>query len=57
MMTDESLMPYGKYKGIKMVDVPATYLLWLFENGKCDRDVKNYITDNLDVLNKEKNND
>jgi len=26
-------MPFGKYKGVKLEDVPASYLLWLWDNG------------------------
>lgn len=32
-MTDQDLMPFGKYKGEKMEDVPASYLLWLRDQG------------------------
>lgn len=28
---DDSHMPFGKYKGVKMYDIPASYLLWLLE--------------------------
>lgn len=52
-LTDESLMPWGKYKGDKMENVPASYLLWCYESGKCSKDVKDYIKDNIDVLNSE----
>lgn len=31
-LTDDSLMPYGKHKGKPMQDVPADYLLWLYDN-------------------------
>jgi len=54
-LTDESLMPWGKYKGDKMINVPASYLVWLYENNKCDRLVKEYIKDNYDVLMNEIN--
>jgi uncharacterized protein (DUF3820 family) len=54
-LTDNSPMPWGKYKGDKMVNVPASYLLWLHENNKCGGDVKEYIIENLDVLRKELN--
>lgn len=53
-LNDESLMPWGKYKGDKMENVPAEYLLWLYENDKCSGNVKEYIIDNLNVLEKEK---
>lgn len=49
-LTDDSLMPYGKYKGTKMANVPASYLMWLYDNDKCDEPVKQYIEDNMDVL-------
>lgn len=52
-MTDESIMPFGKYKGEKMADVPADYLLWLYENNKCGGEVKAYIEDNLQVIKDE----
>lgn len=29
--TDQTVMPWGVHKGTKLKDVPASYLLWLFE--------------------------
>ena len=52
-LTDESLMPFGKYKGTKMANVPADYLVWLLNNGCNVGLVADYIRDNLDVLNAE----
>lgn len=52
-MEDTDLMPFGKYKGKQMQDVPADYLIWLHENNKCTPQVKKYIEDNLDVLETE----
>ena len=52
-MTDESLMPFGKYKGEKMANVPADYLLWLYQNSNVFGDLKAYIKDNLDVIKSE----
>ena len=49
-MTDNSPMPFGKYKGSKMINVPADYLLHLYENRKCYGSVWGYIQDNLDVI-------
>ena len=49
-MNDQSLMPWGKYQGKKMNDVPDSYLLWLYENDKCSGDVKIYIVQNLDAI-------
>jgi len=49
-LTDQSPMPFGKHNGTAMANVPADYLLWLYENNKCTPDVREYITDNLDAL-------
>lgn len=56
-LTDQDLMPFGKYKDAKMEDVPARYLHWLWTNGK-DKDVKtcpvaDYIFRNRAGLEKE----
>jgi len=49
-MNDESIMPFGKYRGEKMANIPPDYLLWLYDNSKCYGEVRKYIADNLDVL-------
>jgi len=49
-LTDNSPMPFGTHKGTKMANVPAKYLLWIYEQ---NLDVMNYIKDNMDVLRKE----
>ena len=46
-------MPFGKYKGEKMANVPSEYLIWLYENSKVYGGVKEYIKENLDVLKSE----
>lgn len=53
-LTDDSPMPFGKYEGTAMINVPAEYLLWLLEENKTNFKVKRYIVDNLDVLRAEK---
>lgn len=52
-LNDGSIMPWGKYKGHLMENVPANYLIWLYENDKCDKRVKDYIIENLDFLKME----
>lgn len=32
-LTDDSLMPFGKHRGEKLSEVPAQYLLWIWDNG------------------------
>ena len=53
ILTDESLMPYGKHEGTKMANVPTKYLMWMYDNNKCSTPVKNYVKENLDVLEQE----
>lgn len=53
MLQDTDKMPYGKFQGVRMADVPADYLLWLYEQNMNPSDVRDYIEDNLQVLNKE----
>lgn len=56
VMEDTDIMPFGKYTGKKMIDVPADWLLWFYnENlkGKPTGDrllVWNYCFENLQVL-------
>jgi len=51
--TDTTLMPFGKYKGKTMANVPAAYLMFLYKEGVTHPGVKQYINDNLDVLQQE----
>jgi len=48
--TDETPMPWGKYKGTAMANVPADYLIWLYENNKAHGKLLYYIHRNMDVL-------
>lgn len=52
-MDDNSLMTFGKYKGVKIANVPASYLIYIYENGRLWGDLKEYIEDNLEVLKEE----
>lgn len=54
-MNDESIMPFGVHQCKKLEDVPAKYLIWLYDNNKCSGVLKEYIKDNLEVLYKECN--
>jgi len=63
-LTDESIMPFGKFKKTKtqMANVPASYLLWLKDQwgstkpfGEAAQAVKDYIYDNLEALKMEAN--
>lgn len=49
-MNDNSLMPFGRHKGEKLANVPAAYLLWLYDTGKLYGELKQYVIDNIPVL-------
>lgn len=56
--TDETLMPWGKHKGEKLANIPAAYLIWLYENAGIttqywNKGLADYIRKNLDVLKAE----
>lgn len=58
--TDDDEITFGKYNGTRMGKVPASYLLWLWNNGMwresrgADRDpVRNYIIKNFNHLTTE----
>lgn len=52
---DDIIIPFGKYKGSRLGDVPASYLLyiakfdWLYKF----QDIKDYIENNWEQLNNE----
>ena len=61
-MTDDSIMPFGKHKGQKLANVPASYLLWLrqaWEENPPQRpdqlELMRYVDDNVEVLKMERN--
>jgi len=46
MFEDNSLMPFGKHKGLKLQDVPADHFVWLWENDRAGR-LADYIYERL----------
>jgi uncharacterized protein (DUF3820 family) len=54
ILTHNSIMPYGKYNGHRLKNVPAEYLLWIFENNKTTPQMAKYINRYISILNKEK---
>jgi uncharacterized protein (DUF3820 family) len=53
-LKDDDIMPWGKYAGHKMANIPPDYLLWLLENNKCGGSVKAYIEENKNFLELER---
>jgi hypothetical protein len=59
-LTDDDLMPFGMYKGKAMINVPASYLHYLYTHdlknhspGSNQEKVWNYIVANIEVLKTE----
>lgn len=51
---DNTLMPFGKYKGFKMANVPPDYLLYILDQDWVkDGGLKDYITKNKSTLEQE----
>lgn len=50
--THESLMPFGKYKGLALGDVRPSYFVWLYDQAWIDKwvELKNWITENYEDL-------
>lgn len=51
--TDETPFPYGKFTGVPMQDVPASYLIWMYDRNKLTEPLSRYVEENLDVLEQE----
>ena len=49
-LTHTCAMPYGKHQGTPMQNVPADYLLWLHENGKCSERVAMYVNEYMETI-------
>lgn len=43
LLNEHSIMPYGKYKGRQIKDVPADYLLWLYYNDRASPEIEEYV--------------
>ena len=50
VLTGDDLMPIGKHRGTKMIDVPASYLLWCLENMNSEGNIVAYAKDNKEAL-------
>jgi uncharacterized protein (DUF3820 family) len=50
--TDETLMPFGRWKNTKLANVSPNYLLWIYDNiPNLHEGFKKYIDDNRQLLN------
>jgi uncharacterized protein (DUF3820 family) len=53
-LTDTDILHFGKqHKGSKLANVPASYLLWIYDNCRLPENLKTYIEENKTVLQAE----
>lgn len=52
-LEDTDAIGFGKYKGTLLANVPASYLIWCYDNDRLPPDVRFYVRRNYDVLLKE----
>lgn len=51
------VMLFGKYKGTKFDEVPADYLLYMYDNGYLQGEIKGYVIQNEEFLRTQAAND
>ena len=50
-LTDISIMRFGKHKGERLIDIPDSYLVWLYHNmDDLDISLCTYIYDSLHAI-------
>ena len=54
-LTDDSKMPFGMHRDKRLEDVPADYLLFMYEKDRLGPALREYVEENMDVLKKEIN--
>lgn len=45
-LTEEDIIDYGKYKGTKLKNIPASYLLWVYDNDRATPEIRRYVKQN-----------
>ena len=41
-MTDESILPFGKYKGKQLKDIPDSFFIYLYDRKQLKGELKEY---------------
>jgi len=54
LLTKESICPMGRYAGTKMKDVPADYLLYMYNSDSLGKQMRRYVAENIETLKSEK---
>ncbi|MBL7701498.1 MAG: DUF3820 family protein [Ferruginibacter sp.] len=51
MLTDDSIMKFGKYKGRKLIELPTGYLVGIYDRGIAKGELKKYIEETVPYMN------
>lgn len=54
-LTDKSIIWFGEHQGKQLSQIPDSYFLWLYENGKAFGKIAKYIEDNLESIKQNAN--
>jgi len=52
-ISEETIMPFGKHSGEKLANVPADYLIYMYDSGKLYGTIRQYVQENEELLRKE----
>jgi hypothetical protein len=52
-LNDKSIMSYGGHKGKKLIDIPASYFIYISNNHDLEENLIDYIENNMEVFQKE----
>lgn len=52
-MTGDDLFPYGRYKGKIMKNMPKGFMLYLYNQGTCRGELRQYLEDNIHLWRRE----
>ncbi len=55
-LTDTDKMPFGIHKNMPLGNVPAKYMIYIYNKFTLSKQLKKYIADNMDQIKAEANN-
>lgn len=50
MLIDDSIMPFGKYKGKKLSEIPDGWWTWMYDRSKLSKQYIDYAEDRVNIL-------
>lgn len=49
-MNDNTILTFGTHKGKALANIPDSWFIWMYDNGKLSGELKKYAEDNIRVL-------